>query len=226
MRFLLVRHGATANNAQGRFTGHSDIPMSALGMRQAEALASRLARQPLDAVVSSDLRRASDMARRIAAQHDMAPQLDPDLREISMGNWEGAALDEIQAREPEQVRRWQADSLSYTPPGGETILQVRDRLMRSLARWYADYPDGTVLWVTHGGCIGILISHLLGVDLRRRWQFRKDNAALSELEIGNVPASLDSEDMPTTSIVVVRLNDTSHLDGLADAEAAERFQVL
>jgi len=226
VRLLLVRHGATANNAQGRFTGQSDMPMSALGERQAEALAARLVRQHLDHVVSSDLRRASDMAWRIAAQHDTALQLDPDLREISMGDWEGASLDEIQAREPEQVRRWRDNPLTFTPPGGETILQVRDRLVRALDRWYADTPDGTILWVTHGGCIGILLCHLLGVDLRRRWQFRKDNAALSELEIGSFQASLDGEDTPMASIVVVRLNDTSHLDGLADAEAAERFQVL
>lgn len=226
MRLLLARHGATANNAQRRYTGQTDIPMSALGERQAAALAARLANQHLDGVVSSDLRRASDMGQPIAEQHDVSLRLDPDLREISMGDWEGATFDEIHEREPEQLRCWQDDPFTFAPPGGETILQVRDRLIRALARWYAEYPDGTVLWVTHGGCIGILLCHLLGVDLHRRWQFRKDNAGLSEIEIGQQRISLDDEDRLSLSIVVVCFNDTSHLDGLADAEAAERFQVL
>lgn len=226
MRLLLARHGATANNAHQRYTGQTDLPMSALGERQAEALAARLISQHLDGVMSSDLQRASVMAQPIADQHGIALRLDPDLREFSMGGWEGATFEEIRERAPDQLRCWQDDPFTYAPPGGETILQVRDRLVRALSRWYTVYPDGTVLWVTHGGCLGILLCHLLGMDLRRRWQLRRDNAALSELEIGRLPTGLGGEDTSSLSIVVVRLNDTSHLDGLAGAEFAERFQVL
>jgi alpha-ribazole phosphatase len=226
VRLLLARHGATANNAQQRYTGQTDLPMSALGERQAAALAARLVSQYLDSVVSSDLQRASVMAQTIADQHGVALRLDPDLREISMGGWEGATFEEIRERAAEQLRCWQDDPFTYAPPGGETILQVRDRLVRALSRWYAAYPDGTILWVTHGGCLGILLCHLLGMDLHRRWQLRRDNAALSELEIGRLPTSLDGEDASSLSIVVTRLNDTSHLDSFMDAELAERFQVL
>jgi len=225
VRLLLVRHGATINNVQRRFTGQTDIPMSALGERQTEALAARLSQQHLDCIVSSDLRRASVMARQIAQRHDLPVQLDPDLREISMGTWEGATFDEICAREPEHLRRWQIDPVEFAPPGGEPIVQVRDRLVRSLVRWYASYPDGTLLWVTHGGCIGILLCHLLGMDLHKRDQFRRDNAALSELVMGRKPASLDAESARSFSAIVARLNDTCHLDGITDAEA-EQFQVL
>lgn len=226
MRLLLARHGATANNAQRRYTGQADIPMSAFGERQAAALAARLANEPLDGVVSSDLRRASVMAQQIAVQHNLPLQLDAGLREISMGAWEGRTFEEVHEREPERLRLWHEDPVTYAPPGGETIAQVRDRLVRALAHWYAAYPGGTVLWVTHGGVIGILLCHLLGMDLSRRRQFRRDNAALSEIAIGPTLASVDDNLWLSRSAVVVRLNDTSHLDGIMDAQSAEQFQVL
>lgn len=226
MRLLLARHGATANNAQRRYTGQADTPMSAFGERQAAALAERLANEPLDCVVSSDLRRASAMAQRIADQHRLPLRLDADLREISMGAWEGHTFDEIHEREPEQLLLWHEDPVTYAPPGGETIAQVRDRLIHALARWHSAHPDGAVLWVTHGGVIGILLCHLLGMDLSRRWQFRRDNAALSEIAIGPVPEGIDDASRFSRCAVVVRLNDTSHLGGITDAHSAEQFQVL
>lgn len=226
MRLLLARHGATANNAQRRYTGQSDVPLSALGERQAEALAARLTHEHLDCVVSSDLRRASVTAQHVAAPHKLPLQLDAGLREISMGAWEGATFDEISQREPERLRLWHEDPLTHAPPGGETITEVRDRLVHALARWHSAFPDGAVLWVTHGGVIGILLCHLLGMDLSRRWQFRRDNAALCEIEIGRAQAGLDGSQWLSRSTVVVRLNDTSHLAGLLDSEAAEQFQLL
>lgn len=226
MRLLLARHGATSNNAQHRYTGQSDIPMSALGERQAEALANRLASRHLDGVVSSDLQRASRMAQPIADQHHVPLQLDSDLREISMGTWEGASFEEIRAREPDMLLRSRDDPFTFAPPGGETIVQVRDRLVIALARSYAAFPDGTVLWVTHGGCIGILFCHLLGVDLARRWQFRKDNAALSEIAVERPRAGSEDAESFSTSTIALYFNDTCHLDSVAGAEAKERFQVL
>ncbi|MGZ3679953.1 MAG: histidine phosphatase family protein, partial [Ktedonobacterales bacterium] len=85
MRLLIARHGATPNNAQARYTGQSDIALSALGERQAEALALALADEHFDGIVSSDLRRARATAEAIARYHDLALQMDADLREIAMG---------------------------------------------------------------------------------------------------------------------------------------------
>src|SRR5262249_39610682 len=181
MRLLLARHGATRNNAEGRYTGQSDIPLSSLGERQAEALAARLVSARLDAIVSSDLLRARATAERIARHHSLPIQLDPDLREIALGAWEDSTYEEVLAREPERVARWRTDPLTVAPPGGETVLAFRDRLVQALDRWQAAHPDATLLWVTHGGCIGVLLCHLLGMDLTRRWQLRRDNAGLTEV---------------------------------------------
>lgn len=214
MRLLLARHGATPNNAEQRYTGQSDVPLSPLGERQAEALAQRLATEWLDGIVASDLSRARATAEAIARFHRVPVHLDADLREISMGEWEGSTYAEILDREPEAMRIWQADPTSYAPPGGETVAQVRDRLVAALERWRQAYPKGTVVWVTHGGVIGILLCQLLGMDLNRRWQFRRDNAALTELDLGDDYA------------ILMRLNDLSHLRELMGEGTAEERQVL
>src|SRR5262249_58182894 len=105
-------------------------------------------------------------------------ELDRDLREIALGAWEDSTYEEVLAREPERVARWRTDPLTVAPPGGETVLAFRDRLVQALDRWQAAHPDATLLWVTHGGCIGVLLCPLLGVDLPPRWQLPPHHAGL------------------------------------------------
>lgn len=227
MRLLIARHGATPNNAQARYTGQSDIALSALGERQAEALALALAGEHFDSIVSSDLRRARATAEAIARFHDMPLLEDVDLREIAMGEWEGQTFAEVMEHSPELVKRWQEDAITVAPPGGETVAEFRDRLVRALDRWHAAYPNGRLLWVTHGGVVGVLLCHLLGMDLHRRWQFRRDNAALTEIEIG-VRNGHHSQESARYAIIT-RLNDTNHLRALDDQGIegqAEKSQVL
>jgi alpha-ribazole phosphatase len=214
VRLLLVRHGATLNNAQQRYTGQSDIPLSELGERQVAALADRLATESFDCIVTSDLRRAFATAEVIAAGHDVPLRREPALREISMGEWEGRTREEVIAVAPREHERWHADPVHHAPPRGETIAQVRDRLAKALERSYDAYPESTVLWVTHGGVIGILLCHLLGMDLNRRWQFRRDNASITELEIAPDYA------------IIHRTNDTLHLRGIMSPDLAEATQIL
>jgi alpha-ribazole phosphatase len=227
MRLLIARHGATPNNAQARYTGQSDVALSALGERQAEALALALAGEHFDGIVTSDLRRARATAEAVARYHDLALQMDADLREIAMGEWEGQTYDEVMERSPELMRRWQEDAITVAPPGGETVAEFCDRLVRALDRWHVAYPKGTLLWVTHGGVIGVLLCHLLGMDLHRRWQFRRDNTAITEIEIGMRDGRHGQE--PARYAIINRLNDTSHLRALELDEAdgqREHSQVL
>jgi broad specificity phosphatase PhoE len=215
VRLIVVRHGATANNASGRATGQTDVAMSSLGLVQAEALAGRLATATLDHMVSSDLIRARETANRIAVHHPTVPlSLDADLREITMGEWEGMTQAEVLARDPAQAARWLTDPATVAPPGGETYGDLRDRLLRALDRWTTAVYGGTVLWVTHGGAIGVLLCHALGLDLSRRFQFRRDNASITELRIEN------------GAMILVRHNDTAHLEYLAHTEGTEPSQVL
>ena len=214
MRLLIARHGATKYNFDARITGQVDVPLSPLGERQSQALADGLAGVHLDALISSDLRRALATAAPIARLHGLDMQRDPDLREISVGSWSDRTWEAIRTEEPEVVARFEADSVNVAPPGGESVAQLRDRAARALDRWYAAYPESDVLWVTHGGFLAVLLCHVLGMDLTRRWQFRRDNASLTELAVTE------------GRVILVHLNDTRHLAGLSTGEQAETSQVL
>lgn len=202
MRLLLVRHGVTTYNTDARYTGQADVPLSRLGMLQAEAVAQRLASEPIDAIVSSDLQRARVTAEAIARHHDLPVWEDSDLRETSLGIWEGFTYADVQAREPELVNRWRTNP-TIAPPRGETLMQVRDRAARALERWRTSYPAGTVLWSTHGGFLGVLICLLLEIDLNRRRQFRFGNTSITDIDL--------SRSYP----VLLTLNEITHIRGLA-----------
>lgn len=213
MRLIVVRHGETLYNMQGRFTGQLDVPLSALGVKQAAALGKHLATETLGVIVSSDLQRARATAQAIASHHELPVEEDADLREITFGVWEGATYAEILARDAALVECWQADPTIHAPPGGETIIQLHRRVVRALERWRARYPRETVLWAVHGGVIEVLLCHLLAVDLKCRRKFRHDNASITEIDLSGEAAT------------VVHLNETAHLDELlAEDAAAPYFQ--
>ena len=184
---------------EARYTGQSDVELSASGAYQAEMLGKRLTTETLDAIVSSDLRRTRATAQAIAQYHELPVWEDADLREFALGAWEEVPYAEVKARHAELLERWRSDPENTAPPGGETGAQVRARVMRALERWQPAYPKGTVLWVTHGGVIGVLLCHLLGMDLSRRNQFHTSNASITELKPGGHFAILKC------------FNDTSHL---------------
>lgn len=218
MRLLVARHGATRYNLEARFTGQIDAPLSALGQRQAEALANRLAgERPLpDLIVASNLIRAQATAEAFARRLDQPVTLDPDLREISMGAWEGRPVAEVAREQPDLFARVETDPMGEaSAPGGESWAAFSDRVHCALDRWRGRAPSGgTVFWVTHGGVISALLLRALGLSFERRAQFRRGNTGLFEFEY------------TTRWAVLVRANDTAHLDALGEAAEGERAQVL
>jgi alpha-ribazole phosphatase len=215
MRLLVVRHGATVHNAEARFTGQTDAPLSALGLAQAQAVAKRLRTVDFSTLVSSDLTRATQTAQAIVAERPSVSQhLDPDLREITLGVWEGMTWAEARDVYPREHAAWQSDSVHSAPPGGETALALQQRVVRAFERWRTPDPDVTLVWVTHGGVVSALLCHALGLDLTRRWQFRRDNASITELDVGD------------DYVIVMRVNDTAHLEGAPGAYTVEDRQAL
>lgn len=208
MRLVVVRHGATANNLAAQFTGQSDVPLSALGEQQALALAASLADERFDALISSDLQRARATLAPLAELLEQPVHLEPALREISVGVWEGQSGAAVRALYPGAIERWEASD-SYAPEGGETVAAFRERISEALERTRREYHDGSVLWMTHGGVMGALLCHVLGMAIQRRWQFRCDNTAIFEFDVG------------ADYCIVMRANDTTHLRQLkTDTEAA------
>ena len=124
MKLLLVRHGQTDWNINRRFQGQSDVPLNEVGRQQATALANRLSREHIDVLFASDLQRAHETARIIAAQHACEIRLDARLREINFGAWEGLTYDEIKHNDPAVLAAREADIFTTAAPDGETLNQL------------------------------------------------------------------------------------------------------
>ena len=201
LRLVLVRHGITDWNREGRFQGHLDPPLSEAGRREAIFVASRLAADPAlrpDRIVSSSLERARETAHAIGVACDLPVVPDPRLIEIGQGEWEGRTHDEIARTDAERYEVWRTtDGL---PPGGETIESALGRLGDALAALGGS--DGTVALVTHGGIIRVLARLLLELSPTRSWALDVDNASVS---------TVDRED---DRWLLERWNDTRHLLGV------------
>ena len=203
MRILLARHGETPWNAEGRYQGQVDIPLSEVGLAQARALGERLREVRIERAVASPLSRAAHTAQ-LALGEARAAQLgfDDGLKEIGHGDWEGLLASEIAARDPERLRAWREapDSVLMPGPGGESLQQVLDRAWPAFARAAAGLGDDeTLLVVAHDAVNRVLLARVLGLPLARLWTFRQAPTTLNLLEGDSVEA-LD----------VVRLNDCSH----------------
>jgi phosphoserine phosphatase len=151
---LLARHGETDWNRDGRYQGWADPPLNDTGRTQAEALAGQLAGTPLDAVYSSDLRRAHETAEILAAPHGLQVVLDAGLREIDVGAWSGLTRLEIEHRFPAGER-----------PGGETREQHAERVLAAVERIARLHPGGSILVVSHGGTLRAVNDHVSGEPL-------------------------------------------------------------
>ena len=151
---LLVRHGETDWNAEGRLQGHTDRPLSDYGRRQAQQLAGELEDEDLEAIYSSDLERARATAEAVARSQGLEVLVDPDLREKNFGSWEGLTDVEIAQRLPDAVRGGWGD--------GETSDEVATRVLGALERIRSRH-NGAVLVVAHGGSLRSILAHL-GVE--------------------------------------------------------------
>jgi broad specificity phosphatase PhoE len=162
----LARHGETDWNRQLRWQGHSDPPLNELGRRQARALADGLDGTSLAALYSSDLRRASETAEIVASRLGLAVTVDPALREIDVGSWEGFTLAELETRFPEAVARWEQRG-EHGWEGGESHDEMAARVRAAVQSIAARHEGEEILVVTHGGPIRALKAFAAGLDYPR-----------------------------------------------------------
>lgn len=146
-----MRHGETDWNLNRRLQGHADRPLNETGREQARGLAADLAEEPLEAVYSSDLSRASETARIVAEARGLAVTTLPELRERHFGSWEGLTDEEIHERFPEAADGVLGD--------GESRDELDRRVLAALDRIADEHPDGTVLVVSHGGPLRAVLRH-------------------------------------------------------------------
>jgi len=184
VRVLLVRHGQTQYNADRRVQGQIDIPLNDIGRWQAERIGARLANYGPTTIFSSDLSRAADTARAIAAHHPSTPFVESDLlREVAYGVFEGMDGDEIVSRYPEEFRLWQEDRYGYMPPEAETIEQQRARAERAAELILERGNEGdTIVVVSHGAIMRSLVASFLRLEVTHQNLLHFDNTSLTAFE--------------------------------------------
>lgn len=201
MRLLLIRHGQSRANVEGVLQGATPGELTALGRRQAEAVAVRVAVEAPDLIVSSDLRRARDTAEAIAVASGRPVEEDRRLREWDVGTFDGRHPDELTAA----AARAGLPLEAYAPPGGERLLDVAERAAAVAEVLGARRGDGVerLAVVSHGDLLRALIGRLLGGghDVGRR--FHLGNASVTEFRLA------------ADGWLVERVNDTGHLVGPA-----------
>jgi 2,3-bisphosphoglycerate-dependent phosphoglycerate mutase/probable phosphoglycerate mutase len=164
-RIILLRHGQTDFNVEGRMQGHLESHLTALGHDQAAAVAPVLAELAPDRIVSSDLRRAVDTAEVVGTACGLPVKFDSRLRETHLGLWQGYTVAEIDRDYPNAIVEWRSDP-AYAPPGGESRVAVVARSRPVVDELEAELADGatnseTVLLVAHGGLIAGLVTGLM-----------------------------------------------------------------
>jgi probable phosphoglycerate mutase len=180
-RIIAVRHGETAWNVDTRIQGHLDIALNDTGHWQARQVARALADEPLAAVYTSDLQRAHATAQAIAQASGDPLVAEPGLRERSFGELEGRTFAEIEAELPEQARRWRQRDPHFAPTGGETLVQLRERIAATTHRLAAQHTEQLIVLVAHGGVLDMLYRLATGLDLQAPRTWLVTNASINRL---------------------------------------------
>jgi probable phosphoglycerate mutase len=191
-RFIVVRHGETRWNVGQRIQGHGDSPLTEMGVAQADAVAQRLAGEKFDRIVASDLGRAHETARRIAAVNPHPIELDPSLRERNFGAGEGMSYEEVDRVYPGAFSRVRATDPDFRIPGGESRRDFHQRVVDGVEAIARRHAGETVLLVTHGGVLSTLYRHVHGIPLEAAHAISITNASFNSLTFDGSGWSVDT----------------------------------
>jgi probable phosphoglycerate mutase len=198
-RLLLVRHGQSTWNEQGRIQGQLDPPLSELGHEQARMLAERLSGGTFAGFYTSDLSRTAETAAAIGEVIGLPPVARPQLREVGLGAWEGMTAAEVAEQYPAEWERWRAMPSWDSVPEAEGSARFETRVRGAIADLFEHHPHGDVLVVTHGGVIQVALGDVVGRTGSALEPFVIDNCSLSTIVRG------------PRRTVITGVNDVSHL---------------
>ena len=199
LELWLIRHGETDWNAQGRIQGAADVPLNALGLRQAALLRERLVGQRFDAVYASDLARARVTAETALPGADL--RLDPRLRELAYGVLEGKSWRTMSEEESAIAAHWHEDPYTRRVPGGESYGDLTARI----EAFRAELPErGRVVAFSHGGTIRSALYAVVGRPNGVAWRVAIGNTAITRLRFD------------PRGVTVLSVNDEAHLERALD----------
>jgi broad specificity phosphatase PhoE len=182
VQIVLVRHGATDWNLQGRCQGSTDRDLSEVGIRQADQLAELLGAEEFHAIYSSHLRRALQTAERISRPHNLQVLIEENVRELDHGALEGLTFNEIKANYGEFLLRWRSTPAEICVPGGERLADVAERAWNGLNQIVQRHADGErIVVVSHNFPILGIVCRISGVHLNDYRTFHLDPCSVSRL---------------------------------------------
>lgn len=189
-KLLLIRHGQIKANVEGRWHGSTDSPLTWRGRSQASRTGRHLAAAGAAPafIYSSPLQRCRHTAERIAKPLSLTPQVEPDLREYCIGDWEGKRFDEL-AEEHDFVTRATQDP-EFAPPGGESLRAVSERIVAAIQDIHSRHehePEATIVIVSHGAVMAVLLGALLQETPARWTDYHFANCSLTELMLSPAP---------------------------------------
>jgi broad specificity phosphatase PhoE len=189
VRLFLVRHGVTAENLQMHYIGIRDEPLTDRGLQQARQAAKALAQIPIRIVLTSPLRRAADTAGEIQESCGVELRMDSRLAEGSFGSWEGLNRDEVLNLSREDAKllaQWESDP-SCAPPGGESFEKVQKRIISLAQQLESEFPNSSVVLVSHVGPIKAIIAAALDMPLQISRHLFLDPCTISVVDWGKRP---------------------------------------
>ena len=182
MQIVLVRHGATDWNLEHRCQGSSDRDLSDVGLRQAEEIAERLRQEPIDAVYSSDLKRARRTAELISGHHKLPVVIETSIRELDHGQLEGLTFNEIKQNYGDFLVRWRSEPAHLQVPGGERLADVAERAWSGLTQIVTRHQTSdTIVVVSHNFPIVGIVCRITGTHLNDYRNFHLDPCGISRL---------------------------------------------
>ncbi len=182
MRILLLRHGETDWNLQGRCQGITDLDLNDRGKRQAMDVAAHLSTEKIDAIYSSGLKRALHTAEIIRRSHNLDVTVDSDFRELNHGELEGLTFTAIRSFYPDFLTRWRSEPAQLIVPGGERLVDVEQRIWKGMQRIASSHSsDERVVVVSHNFPILAILCRITGTPLNDYRAFRVEPCSLNHI---------------------------------------------
>lgn len=207
MQLLLLRHGETDWNLQGRCQGVTDLDLNSTGVRQAKEAAAFLSKEEIHAVYSSNLKRAIQTANAISEYHGLEVTVCSEFRELDHGNLEGLTFREVRSNYPEFIREWREQPAHLPIPGGESIADVEKRAREGIERIEINHPHESVVVVSHQFPIVALLCRITGTSLNDYRTFHVDPCGLTRISYG-----------PQQGWKLIQINDLSYVQAYISEE--------
>ncbi|WP_267524458.1 histidine phosphatase family protein [Campylobacter sp. MG1] len=205
-KIILLRHGQTNWNKEGRYQGQIDTDLSELGKEQAKLLSNALKKIKIDEFIASPLKRAYETACESAKFHNKQVIKDERLLEINHGTWEGKLSSEVEKMDKELLKMWKQTPHLVKMPNGENLQDILNRALPCVVEFAKKYDGKTIAFFAHDAVNKVLLAHFLNAPLSSFWNILQDNTCINVVEF--------NDDL----FKIVTLNNTNHLGYLFSGE--------